>query len=507
MDDILIPLLKIGSAIFCVVVFLGSRKCIGPAKHHSDETLPSDYEIENDLPKKLMAFWRSKGCDVESVWAERIIWPNGGISLGVDFFPGDSCFSRGKSRGLEDAVKWLMYYLVKKGYARGVDHFRTIVLVHRFRNTKDKIALTEYHCGSDRLRRLERRQHSLLHPLSRMKATDMMNSKRIRNSYLYSKYLDAGEYPQWMDDDLQLVEFLLRCMWRGLGGVGGDWLKLSEAYLIVRKVTKGHGVSDDAAVERTIGIIRYLLENGLAQAGEVTVHHDEEKEESYIFHDSTLAQDELLSAISEEIRRFSANETGKTTLWLRDTEKSEDFKLPDSGESESQQRSEWYRRFYTDYEIGMPPIDDGLHLDMSHFGWGRWHMRYKSKLRAMFSRRRYICSCAVYGSKETKFGWIKTATGMERPFILRVFIWDEDDMITRPNALCIARVSGCIRLNGNTEVKIEYEKGEGKLKVDIVDTPIHETAKNIRLRYKGAETLVRLPADMAEQKENDRARE
>ena len=80
-------------------------------------------------------------------------------------------------------------------------------------------------------------------------------------------------------------------------------------------------------------------------------------------------------------------------------------------------------------------------------------------------------------------------------------------MITRPNALCIARVSGCIRLNDNTEVKIEYEKGEGKLKVDIVDTPIHETAKNIRLRYKGAETLVMLQADMAEQKENDRARE
>ncbi len=88
---------------------------------------------------------------------------------------------------------------------------------------------------------------------------------------------------------------------------------------------------------------------------------------------------------------------------------------------------------------------------------------------------------------------------MERPFVLRVSIADEQDEMTMRNALCIARVSGCIRLNGNTEVKIEYEKGEGELKVDIVASPIHETAKNIRLRYKGAETLVMLQADMTEQ--------
>ena len=47
----------------------------------------------------------------------------------------------------------------------------------------------------------------------------------------------------------------------------------------------------------------------------------------------------------------------------------------------------------------------------------------------------------------------------------------------------------------STDVKVEYEKGEGELRVDIVDTPIHETAKNIRLRYKGAETLVMLQAE------------
>jgi len=89
----------------------------------------------------------------------------------------------------------------------------------------------------------------------------------------------------------------------------------------------------------------------------------------------------------------------------------------------------------------------------------------------------------------------------------KVLVWDEKVEQTRRNALCIARVLGCIRLNGNTDVKVECEKGEGELNVDIVDTPIHETAKNIRLRYKGAETLVMLQADMAEQKENDRARE
>ena len=88
---------------------------------------------------------------------------------------------------------------------------------------------------------------------------------------------------------------------------------------------------------------------------------------------------------------------------------------------------------------------------------------------------------------------------MERPFILKVLVWDEKDEMTMTKALCIARVSGCIRLNGNTEVKIEYEKCQGELGVDIVDTPIHETAKNIRLRYKGAETLVRLQSDMVMQ--------
>ncbi len=107
------PLIDVVGVISSLVAILATRRRIVAAKRLSDEKLPSGYEIENDLPKKLMAFWRSKGCDVESVWAERIICPNGGVSLGVELFPGDSCFSRGKSRGLEDAVKWLMRYLVK----------------------------------------------------------------------------------------------------------------------------------------------------------------------------------------------------------------------------------------------------------------------------------------------------------------------------------------------------------------------------------------------------------
>ena len=457
----------------------------------------SDNEIENVLPKKLMAFWRSKGCEVEAVWAERMA-TDGGVALWVGFLPGVACFSQ-MTREWENAAKWLMYYLVTKGYTKGVGCFCANVLLHCVRDNENKI-LFQYNCRSDLLRSLEKRRYSLIHPLSRMKVADLGNHNRIRCCILYSKYLNANEYPSWMADDLMLTLFLLDCMRYDVGGAGGDWLKLSEVYLLVRKITSGRGVSGDATVERTIGIIRYLLENELARAGEVAMLQNGEKKESCVFRDSTLTKDKLISVIHEEIRCFSANETCKTTLWLRDTDKSEEFDSAHKGESI--RLGEWYHKLITDFEIGFAATDDDLHVDTDHFKLAARPMRYRSKLKSMFSRHRYICSYAVYGSKETKTGWIKTATGMERPFVLRVFIWDEDDMITRPNALCIARVSVCIRLNGNTEVKIEYEKGEGELKVDIIDTPTHETAKSIRLRYKGAETLVRLPADMTEQKEN-----
>ncbi len=452
----------------------------------------SEEEVKSMLPSKLMAFLRSKDCGVDHVWAE-CITSSSGVALWISFLPGASCFSQ-MTRRWEDAVKWLMYYLVKKGYTKGVWCVAVNVLVHCVRDNENKI-LFQYNCRSDLLRSLEKRRHSLIHPLSRMKVADLGNHNRIRSCILYSKYLNADEYPSWMADDLMLTLFLLDCMRYDVGGAGGDWLKLSEVYLLVRKIMIGRAVSGDAIVELTTGIIRHLLENGLAIVGEVEMHQSGEMNDSGIFRDSALAQDELFAVIREEIRRFSANETRDTTLWLRDTEKSKEFDSAHKGESI--RLGEWYHKLITDFEIGFAATDDDLHVDTDHFKLAARPMRYRSKLKSMFSRHRYICSYAVYGSKETKTGWIKTATGMERPYILRVFIWDEDDMITRPNALCIARVSGCIRLNGNTEVKVEYEKGEGELKVDIVDTPIHETAKNIRLRYKGAETLVMLQADMA----------
>ena len=454
----------------------------------------SDNEIKSDLPKKLMAFWRSKCCDVVSAWAECITSVGGSVLL-VSFLPGVTCFSQ-MTRGWEDAVKWLVYYLVKNGYTKGVRGLCTSVLVHRVRDNENKV-LFYYSCCFERLRSLERRRYSLFHPLSLMKATDMMNHNRIRSCILYSKYLNADEYPSWMADDLMLTLFLLDCMRYDVGGAGGDWLKLSEVYLLIRKIMIGRAVSGDAIVELTTGIIRHLLENGLAIVGEVEMHQGGEMNDSDIFRDSALAQDELFAVIREEIRRFSANVTRDTTLWLRDTEKSKEFDSAHKGESK--RFGEWYHKLIANYEIGFAATDDGLHVDTDHFKLAAEPMRYRAKFKTLLARCRYICSCAVYGSRETKSGWIKAATGMERPFILKVLVWDEKDEMTMTKALCIARVSGCIRLNGNTEVKIEYEKCQGELGVDIVDTPIHETAKNIRLRYKGAETLVRLQSDMVMQ--------
>ena len=291
----------------------------------------------------------------------------------------------------------------------------------------------------------------------------MMNQNRIRSCILYSKYLNANEYPSWMADDLMLTLYLLDCMRYDVGGAGGDWLKLSEVYLLVLKITGGSGVPGDAIVERTTGIIRYLLENGLASVGEVAIQRDGEKKEND-FRDSTLTHDKLLTVIREEIRRFSAKETCDTALWLRDTEKSNEF--DSAHKDESTKFGKWYHKLITDFEIGFAATDDGLLVDTDHFKPGTRPMRYRSKLKTMLARHSYIFSCAVYGSNETRSGWIRTTAGIERPLIVKVFIWDVKDEMTRSKALCIARVSGCIRLNGNTEIKIEYEKGEGELGVD-----------------------------------------
>ncbi len=138
-------------------------------------------------------------------------------------------------------------------------------------------------------------------------------------------------------------------------------------------------------------------------------------------------------------------------------------------------------------------MDDGLH-------WCRGRtklMKYRSKITEFFARRKYVCAYASYASLQTKTGWIKTATDKELPFVVKARIWDVKDEMTRANALCIARVSGCIRLNGASEIKVECEKGDGELDVAVLDSPLHETAKNVCLRYKGAETSVLLQVDMS----------
>ena len=447
----------------------------------------SDNEMENVLPKKLMAFWRSKGCDVESVEAMQMPRHDGAFVLVVNFLPSASSFLA-MSFEWEDAVKWLIYFIVKKGYTKGLGGFQACVNFHRVCVNHSE-PLVRYVCHSVKLRELERRRHFFFDPLSRKNVSDMISCRSSRTCS-FSRFLRPAEYPKWLDDNHMLSAYLLRC-------VEADWLKLSEVYLLVRKITGGSGVSGDATVERTPEVIRCLLEDSLVSVGEVVSPHDGQKDGCPFFRDSTLSQEELLVLIREEIRRFSGNESYKTTFWLRNAEKTEAFF--DVHESESKRLNEWFHELFTDSALRLPQVENGLHLNLDFSEHAPRPMSYKSNLKALISRRRYICSCAIYGSNETRSGWIRTTTGIERPLIVKVFIWDVKDEMTRSKARCIARVSGCIRLNGNNEIKVEYEKGEGELGVDIVDSPIHETAKNIRLRYKGAEALVMLQADMTEQ--------
>ena len=139
-------------------------------------------------------------------------------------------------------------------------------------------------------------------------------------------------------------------------------------------------------------------------------------------------------------------------------------------------------------------MDDGLRLKR---GESRL-MRCESKLADFFASKKYVCASAVYKSERTKSGWIETDDDKEFPFIVKVRIWNVKDEMTREKVLCVARITGCARMNGDEIAEVEYEKGNGELCADIVNSPLHATARSVRLRYKGASTQVFLGSDMSE---------
>jgi len=141
-----------------------------------------------------------------------------------------------------------------------------------------------------------------------------------------------------------------------------------------------------------------------------------------------------------------------------------------------------------------PMFDDGLILRNRHTEL----MRSGARFFKFLSPQKYICSWAMYEVDEPKSGWIGSSTVKEHPFVLRVRIWKaEEERLTRANALCIARVSGCVKLGGSDLVKIDCEKGEKEFSVKILAGALGESSRTLRLRYRNAESSEYISPDMS----------
>lgn len=142
-----------------------------------------------------------------------------------------------------------------------------------------------------------------------------------------------------------------------------------------------------------------------------------------------------------------------------------------------------------------PIFDDGLMLRQRHSEL----MRSDAKFFKFFPTKKYICSWAMYEVEEPNSGWVESSTGKEHPFVIRVRVWRSEDEPTRANALCIARVVGCAKINGNDVLKIDYEKGREDFTVKMLKGSLGESSRTLQMRYKNAESSVCISPDMSKE--------
>ena len=125
-------------------------------------------------------------------------------------------------------------------------------------------------------------------------------------------------------------------------------------------------------------------------------------------------------------------------------------------------------------------------------------MKSDTRFLKFLATQKYICSWAMYKAGESESGWIESPTGKEHPFVLRVRVWKAEEVrLTRANALCIVRVSGCAKMNGTDSFKIDCEKGGKDFSLKMLPGSLGETSRTMRLQYKNAQSSEYISADMS----------
>lgn len=270
------------------------------------------------LSDVLFRFLASRHLRVEKLEVEFVPFPPKN-ALFVRFLPAESYFLYG-DRAWREIVRWMVVFLVAKGFSRGMDVLQVSVNTWcRCRSVYE--VLVKYTCDSGRLRELERHHHSLFRPLSGLGFSDVVSIGLVYKGFTFAKSLPPEECPRSMCvDETVLVCWLLCC-----GEC--DWLSLQEVAGIVGKtVCPRAAEARSGRTAKTLRVVGRLLKRGLVCVGDCRVlPGNEDVVVQWVFAEWPCPRDAAMGRIREALKDSVDEPPPHRTCWFRNTDRAQTF--------------------------------------------------------------------------------------------------------------------------------------------------------------------------------------